>query len=60
MIWTQREVGWATHLFIQLHRVAVFGEEWRIPGKHFKNEHAEGVPIDTFVVPFGLDDLWRH
>lgn len=53
----------AVHDFLVDAEWVVIVEGW-VAGKHFEDEHAEGPPVDIFVVPFRLNDfrckvLWR-
>lgn len=43
------------NLFVQLH--VVFVKEWRVAGKHLKNENAKRVPVDRLAIALRLDDF---
>ena len=48
------------YLFVQVHGVRRLCIKWRIAGEHLEHEHAEGVPVDRFIVRLPLDDLRRE
>eukprot|EP01139_Manchomonas_bermudensis_P005649 Amastigsp_a175486_287.p2 type:complete len:380 gc:universal Amastigsp_a175486_287:226-1365(+) len=44
---------------LAIHQIGVVRVECREPREHLEEEHAEGPPVDGFVVAVALENLWR-